>query len=115
MSGPTIVSLATPAGVQPSRRTVLRGTLGVAGGVLLAGWAHPSIAQNTSTRGAKMPGPATSYFAYVGCRTSRERNARGDGINVFKADATTDQWTHVQLVPDLVNPSFLQFDRERRF
>lgn len=54
-------------------------------------------------------------FAYVGCRTTRERNARGDGINVYRVDAASGRWEHVQLVPGLVNPSFLAFDRAKRF
>jgi 6-phosphogluconolactonase len=55
------------------------------------------------------------YFAYVGSRTTRERNARGDGINVYRVDATTGRWTHVQLVDGLLNPSFLALDRSSRF
>lgn len=55
-----------------------------------------------------------AYFAYVGCRTTRERNARGDGINVYRVDAPTGRWEHVQLLPGLVNPSFLAFDRTGR-
>lgn len=46
-------------------------------------------------------------FAYVGCRTTRERNARGDGISVFRFNAQTGALELVQLVKDLVNPSFL--------
>lgn len=47
-------------------------------------------------------------FAYVGSRTTRERNARGDGISVYRVDPTTGALTLVQLVKDLlVNPSFL--------
>jgi 6-phosphogluconolactonase len=55
------------------------------------------------------------YFAYVGSRTTRERNARGDGINVYRVDAATGRWTHVQLVDGLLNPSFLTLDRSGRF
>ena len=57
---------------------------------------------------------AASYLAYVGCRTTRERNARGDGINVYRLNGETAAWTHVQLVGDLLNPSFLAFDRQQR-
>ena len=57
---------------------------------------------------------AASYLAYVGCRTTRERNARGDGINVYRLNGETAAWTHVQLVGDLLNPSFLAFDRRQR-
>ncbi|MEM5316359.1 lactonase family protein [Paraburkholderia sp. JHI869] len=46
-------------------------------------------------------------FAYVGSRTTRERNARGDGISVYQVDTQTGALTLVQLVKDLVNPSFL--------
>jgi 6-phosphogluconolactonase len=55
------------------------------------------------------------YFAYVGSRTTRERNARGDGINVYREDAATGRWTHLQLVSGLANPSYLAFDRDRQF
>jgi 6-phosphogluconolactonase (cycloisomerase 2 family) len=50
-------------------------------------------------------------FAYVGSRTTRERNARGDGISVFSVDAATGALKRIQLVGDLVNPSFLALNR----
>ncbi|MBM3605329.1 MAG: lactonase family protein, partial [Alphaproteobacteria bacterium] len=59
--------------------------------------------------------PVDAYFAYVGARTTKERNARGNGINVYRVDAKTGVWSHVQLVDDLVNPSFLAFDRTGEF
>jgi 6-phosphogluconolactonase len=62
-----------------------------------------------------MSNPPVSYFAYVGSRTTRERNARGDGINVYRVDGETRAWAHVQLVSGLLNPSFLAFDRSRCF
>lgn len=46
-------------------------------------------------------------FVYVGCRTSKERNARGEGINVYRMDAETGRLTHVQLLGALINPSFM--------
>ena len=52
-------------------------------------------------------------FAYVGSYTTKERNARGEGINVYRIDPTTGTWTHVQLVKDLVNPSWLTLDRRQ--
>lgn len=45
-------------------------------------------------------------FAYVGSRTSKERNARGNGIETFRVDAD-GTWAHSQTIGDLVNPSFL--------
>lgn len=59
-----------------------------------------------------MTGPAR--FAYVGCRTTRERNARGDGLGVYAVDPGTGAWAQVQLVGGLLNPSFLAFDRAGR-
>ena len=59
--------------------------------------------------------PVSYYYAYVGCRTTRERNARGRGIDVYRVDGETGRWKHVQLVPDLLNPSFLAFGRDKRF
>lgn len=46
-------------------------------------------------------------FAYVGSRTTRERNARGDGISVFRFEPDTGALELVQVVGDLLNPSFL--------
>jgi 6-phosphogluconolactonase len=47
-----------------------------------------------------------SWLAYVGCRTTRERNAQGRGLMVFRC-ATDKAWTRLQLVEGLRNPSFL--------
>jgi 6-phosphogluconolactonase (cycloisomerase 2 family) len=52
-------------------------------------------------------------YAYVGSRTTRERNARGNGINVFKVDSQTGALTHVQLVDGLTNPSFLALNERQ--
>jgi 6-phosphogluconolactonase (cycloisomerase 2 family) len=46
-------------------------------------------------------------FAYVGCRTTRERNARGDGISVYSVDESSGALELVQLLGGQVNPSFL--------
>jgi 6-phosphogluconolactonase len=67
-----------------------------------------------------MPERAPPYFAYVGSRTTRERNARGPGLSVYRVDPALETpagaaWTPVQVLGDLVNPSFLSFDRQRRF
>jgi len=52
--------------------------------------------------------------AYVGAFTTPERKGHGGGINVYRVDPTSGAWTHEQLV-EVVNPSFLTLDRERRF
>lgn len=51
-------------------------------------------------------------FAYVGCRTTRERDARGLGIGLFAV--TASGWRLEQLVPALPNPSYLCLDRAYR-
>lgn len=48
-----------------------------------------------------------SAFAYVGSRTTRERNSRGEGITVFRVDPQAGHLTPVQVLGGLVNPSFL--------
>jgi 6-phosphogluconolactonase (cycloisomerase 2 family) len=88
-------------GHAPSRRRVLLG------GALVAAGAFSAAAQTPARPGAR--------FAYVGCRTTKERNARGEGITVFRIDPGTGAWSQVQLVKDLVNPSFLAFDRQQQF
>ncbi len=52
-------------------------------------------------------GKAMPRIVYVGCRTSRERNAKGDGIQVYRADPSGGAWQQIQLLGDLVNPSYL--------
>lgn len=51
-------------------------------------------------------------YAYVGSRTSRERKARGEGISVFKVDQRRGTLERVQVLGDLVNPSFLALNRQ---
>ncbi|WP_321955854.1 lactonase family protein [Paraburkholderia bannensis] len=52
-------------------------------------------------------------FAYVGCRTTRERNAQGTGISVFEVHST-GVWSHVQTLAPLVNPSFLAIHPDQK-
>src|SRR6266496_42594 len=53
-------------------------------------------------------------FAYTGCFTTPDRG-HGDGINVYRVDASTGAWTHMQCVDEVPNPSFLTVDdRQRR-
>ncbi len=54
-------------------------------------------------------------LAYIGCRTTKERNARGEGVTVCRIDAASGRWEKIQLLAGLVNPSFLAFDRSGRF
>src|SRR5437764_13415232 len=54
-------------------------------------------------------------FAYTGCYTTKERKARGDGIHAYRVDPDTGEWTHIQHVSALVNPSFLVVSRGGHF
>lgn len=50
-------------------------------------------------------------MAYVGTRTTRERQARGEGLCVYAVDPHSGRLQLQQVVPDLVNPSFLAMNR----
>jgi len=65
-----------------------------------------------AARAKPQAGPA--LFAYVGCFTTAQRYARGDGIHVYEVDAATGAWKHSQRVANLVNPSFLAIARDQR-
>ena len=41
------------------------------------------------------------YSADIGSRTTQERNARGDGLSVFRVDPAAGIWTSVQVLRDL--------------
>lgn len=51
-------------------------------------------------------------FAYIGSRTTRERHARGEGITVCRVEVD-GALTPVQVLGDLVNPSFLALNARR--
>ncbi|MBR9766657.1 MAG: lactonase family protein [Rhodobacteraceae bacterium] len=50
-------------------------------------------------------------LAYIGCRTTRRRNARGKGIEVYRVNDTGSDWEHIQRLDGLVNPSYLILNR----
>jgi len=54
-------------------------------------------------------------YAYVGCRTTKERNARGKGIEIYEVNDSNGSWTHVGTAGNLVNPSYLTFDHGKAF
>jgi len=83
---------------EPTRRALLRG--GAALGIARLA-AQPNRA-------------AGALYAYVGCYTTAQRYARGDGIHVYRVAPETGVWTHVQHVGNLVNPSFLVLRRDQR-
>ena len=87
---------------QATRRAVIAGL----GGTVIT-------SATTGAQEGKIASMSQSVLAYVGCRTTRERNARGDGIVVYRLE--DGNWKQVQLIGDLLNPSYLTFDREKRF
>lgn len=52
-------------------------------------------------------------YAYVGCRTTKERKARGKGISVYKI--TDDKWELKQIHGNLINPSYLAFNNTKNY
>jgi 6-phosphogluconolactonase (cycloisomerase 2 family) len=94
-----------------ARRTVLGSAMlavtAIGAGRLLA---QPPF----SSEGRAMNDPAPGHLAYIGCRTTRERNARGNGITVARVDRD-GAWTVVQALDGIANPAFLAFDHQRRF
>jgi 6-phosphogluconolactonase len=55
-----------------------------------------------------------TLLAYVGGYTARERNGRGEGVNVYRVDLASGAWSHLQLLPGIANPSWLILDRPGR-
>lgn len=53
-------------------------------------------------------------YAYVGCRTTKARNARGKGISLYYI-AGCGSWTLKEIFPVLENPSYLCFDKNERY
>ena len=35
-------------------------------------------------------------YVYVGCRTTKERNARGEGLKVYEVSEVDGRWTEIQ-------------------
>jgi 6-phosphogluconolactonase len=108
----TIFEGAVLTSEQASRRKILRNALLLTGTTLTSTFSRVAVSSQMETKSIVQP---TVIFAYVGSRTTKERNARGDGINVYQMDPATGNWKHIQLVDNLVNPSFLTFDRNQRF
>lgn len=54
-------------------------------------------------------------FAYIGSRTTRERNACGDGISICHINPSTGQIELIKMVKDLINPSFLTISNSKKY
>ena len=96
-----------PCGGQVRRRIVLQSAaaLTIGGPAVLGGRAGAQPRTNAP--------PGKALFVYVGAFTMPERKGKGDGINVYRMDPSSGVWTHLQLVPNVGNPSFLALDREQ--
>lgn len=96
-----------------NRRTLLK-QIGTVAGVSILNSMLPtglSSAAEPSNKKLSATRRTTPMYAYVGSRTTRERNARGEGISVYQVDQEKGTLTLVQVVKDLVNPSFLALNR----
>jgi 6-phosphogluconolactonase (cycloisomerase 2 family) len=60
-------------------------------------------------------GAPGSMLVHVGCYTTEKRNGHGKGINVYRMDPASGNWSHVQLLENITNPSFLALDHRKRF
>lgn len=105
----------TSTAPQPARRKLLQ-TAGALGGLAsllgLNGYAADTTTHRVAT---PITSKRNAMFAYVGSRTTRERNARGEGISVFRINTDNGDLEQVQLVGDLINPSFLALSRDGQF
>jgi 6-phosphogluconolactonase (cycloisomerase 2 family) len=91
-----------------TRRNFLSHVTSLVGATFAAKLAPTSASAQPRRDGAAL------VYAYVGSFTTAERDASGDGINVYRIDSASGRWDHVQNVGDLVNPSFLATDHARR-
>ena len=51
-------------------------------------------------------------YTYIGCRTTKERNARGRGIRIFDVNET---WVSNNIISTFDNPSYLITDNSKKF
>ena len=93
------------------RRNVVLGAASLIALVAMGATSRDVLADEEDPQHTLLKGKKT-MFAYVGSRTTRERNAHGDGISVYQVDTRTGALTLVQLVKDLVNPSFLALSHD---
>jgi len=95
-----------------SRAVFLKGAVGLAGAALAASSSRAAHAQRARMQVPAMLGAAQAaqWMVYVGCYTTPDRNGHGTGISVYRMDAATGDWTAVQVLEGVPNPSFLALD-----
>ena len=54
-------------------------------------------------------------FAYVGSFTTAHRKARGKGINVYRIDDATGDWSLIEVFETIANPGYVALDSKQRF
>ena len=54
-------------------------------------------------------------YVYVGCRTTKERNARGEGLKVYEVSEADGRWTEIQCLKTEENPSFQCLDNTKEY
>ncbi|WP_232434393.1 lactonase family protein [Pseudomonas asplenii] len=105
----------TPRSPVITRRTLLSSTSIVAAATFLGLGAGAADAKSGPEKNPMQPANSNkTQMVYVGSRTTRERNARGAGITVYRHDPQTGRCELVQTVGDLNNPSFLCLDQTQR-
>jgi 6-phosphogluconolactonase (cycloisomerase 2 family) len=97
---------ALEEGLDAARRRLVQGATALGALAAIGPLARSALAQGQAPHLTDLKGKKP-MFAYVGSRTTRERNAHGDGISVYEVNPETGALVFVQLVKDLVNPSFL--------
>jgi len=55
-----------------------------------------------------------SLLGYIGCRTTKERNARGEGITLVSINPQDGSLDLIEVTKNLINPSFLAVDGANR-
>lgn len=54
-------------------------------------------------------------FVYIGSRTTKERNACGEGISICEFDPNSGHLNRLSVVKDLVNPSYLAISHNQKY
>ena len=101
-----MANVTTSGAPKLERRSILQ-----AGAALAT--AGPMALRTGSANAQTQSGRAPAMFAYVGAFTTPDRKGHGGGINVYRVDRASGDWTHEQLL-ETVNPSFLILDRDQR-
>lgn len=54
-------------------------------------------------------------YVYVGCRSTKERNARGKGLKTYEISETTGAWKELQCLKMEENPSYQTLDNKKEY